>query len=66
MIKDNTEVLAVCSAITARHLLANDKTGKLSDALVVTSVVEDSDVIVVPRDEFLYYLKHGCSDFKDE
>ena len=65
MIKDNTEVLAVCNAITARHLLVNDKTGKLSDALVVTSVVEDSDVIVVPRDEFLYYLKHGCSDFKE-
>ena len=65
MIKDGTEVLAVCNAITARHLLSNDTTGHISDALVITSVVEDSDVIVIPRDEFLYYLEHGCSDFKE-
>ena len=66
MIKDNTEVLAVCNATTARHLLSNDITGRLPDALVITSVVEDEEVIVVPKDEFLYYLEHGCSDFKDE
>lgn len=65
MIKDNTNVLVVCNINTARHLLANDVTGKLSDALVVTSVVEDSDVIVIPRDEFLYYLEHGCCDFRE-
>lgn len=65
MIKDGTEVLAVCNAITAKHLLSNDTTGHISDALVITSVVEDSDVIVIPRDEFLYYLEHGCSDFKE-
>ena len=65
MIKDNTEVLVVCNINTARHLLANDVTGKLPDALVVTSVVEDSDVIVVPKDEFLYYLEHGCADFRE-
>lgn len=63
MIKDGTEVLAVCNVITAKHLLSNDTTGKLSDALVVTPVVEDSDVIVVPKDEFLYYLEHGCMLF---
>lgn len=66
MIKDDTEVLVVCNSITARHLLSNDTTGHLSDALVITSVVEDNETVVVPKDEFLYYLKHGCSDFKDE
>lgn len=65
MIKDNTDVLVVCNINTARYLLANDVTGKLSDALVVAPVVEDNDVIVVPRDEFLYYLEYGCSDFKE-
>lgn len=65
MIRDDTEVLVVCNAITAKHLLSNNTTGHISDALVITSVVEDSDVIVIPRDEFLYYLEHGCSDFKE-
>lgn len=65
MIKDNTEVLAVCNAITARHLLSNDTTGKLSDALVITPVVEGEEVIVIPKNEFLYYLEHGCSDFEE-
>ncbi len=65
MIKDNTDVLVVCNINTAKHLLVNDKTGKLSDALVVTPVIEDNDVIVIPKDEFLYYLEHGCSDFKE-
>ena len=63
MIKDDTEVLAVCNAETARHLLSNDATGHLSDALVITSVVEDNEVVVVPKDEFLYYLEHGCMLF---
>jgi len=66
LIKDDTNVLVVCNINTARHLLANDVTGKLSDALVVIPVIEDSDVIVVPKDEFLYYLEHGYADFKDE
>ena len=66
MIRDDTEVLVVCNAITARHLLSNDTTGYVPDALVITSVVEDDEVIVIPRDEFLYYLKHGCSDFTNE
>lgn len=65
MIKDDTEVLVVCNAETARHLLVTDTTGHLSDALVITSVVEDEEVIVIPKDEFLYYLEHGCSDFKE-
>lgn len=65
MIKDDTEVLAVCNAETARHLLAIDTTGHLSDALVITSIVEDEEVIVIPKNEFLYYLEHGCSDFKE-
>lgn len=63
MIKDDTEVLAVCNVETARHLLATDTTGHLSDALVITSVVEDDEIIVVPKDEFLYYLEHGCMLF---
>lgn len=63
MIKDNTNVLVVCNINTARYLLANDVTGKLSDALVITSVVEDSDVIVIPKYEFLYYLENGCNGF---
>ena len=63
MIKDDTEVLTVCNAETARHLLSNDTTGHLSDALVSTSVVEDNGVVVVPKDEFLYYLEHGCMLF---
>ena len=63
MIRDDTEVLVVCNAITARHLLSNDTTGHLSDALVVTSVVEDEEVIVIPKNEFMYYLEHGCDDF---
>lgn len=63
MIKDNTEVLVVCNATTARYLLANDKTGKLSDALVITSVVEEDEVVVIPKYEFLYYLEHGCDGF---
>lgn len=66
MIRDDTEVLVVCNAITARHLLSNDTTGHVPDALVITSVVEGDEVIVIPRDEFLYYLKHGCSDFTNE
>lgn len=66
MIKDDTEVLAVCNAETARHLLSNDTTGHLSDALVITSVIEGEEVIVIPKDEFLYYLEHGCSDFIGE
>ena len=63
MIRDDTEVLVVCNAITARHLLSNDTTGHLSDALVVTSVVEDEEVIVIPKNEFLHYLEHGCDGF---
>ena len=63
MIRDDTEVLVVCNAITARHLLSNDTTGHLSDALVVTSVVEDEEVIVIPKNEFMYYLEHGCDGF---
>ena len=63
MIRDDTEVLVVCNAITARHLLSNDTTGHLSDTLVVTSVVEDEEVIVIPKNEFMYYLEHGCDDF---
>ena len=63
MIKDDTEVLAVCNAETARHLLATDTTGHLSDALVITSVVENNEVVVVPKDEFLYYLEDGCGGF---
>ena len=66
MIKDDTEVLVVCNPTTTRHLLSNDTTGHLSDALVITSIIEDNEVVVVPKDEFLYYLEHGCSDFKDE
>ena len=65
MIKDDTEVLVVCNAITAKHLLANDSTGKLSDALVVTPVVEGEEVVVIPKNEFLYYLEHGCCDFRE-
>lgn len=65
MIRDDTEVLVVCNAITARHLLSNDTTGKLSDALVVTPVVEGEEVIVIPKNEFLYYLEHGCCDFRE-
>ena len=65
MIKDNTDVLAVCNVTTAQHLLATDTTGHISDALVITSVVEDDEVIVVPKDEFLYYLEHGCCDFRE-
>jgi len=63
MIRDDTEVLAVCNAETARHLLATDTTGHLFDALVITSVVEDDEIVVVPKDEFLYYLEHGCMLF---
>lgn len=63
MIKDDTEVLAVCNIKTARHLLSNDTIGHLSDALVITSVVEDDEIVVVPKDEFLYYLEHGCMLF---
>lgn len=63
MIKDDTEVLAVCNVETARHLLATDTTEHLSDALVITSVVEDDEIVVVPKDEFLYYLEHGCMLF---
>ncbi len=66
MIRDDTEVLVVCNAITARHLLSNDTTGHLSEALVITSVVEDEEVIVIPKDEFLHYLEHGCFDFTNE
>lgn len=66
MIKDDTEVLAVCNAVTAKYLLSSDTIGHFSDALVITSVLEDSDVIVIPKDEFLYYLKHGCSDFREK
>ena len=65
MIKDNTEVLAVCNAITAKHLLSNDTTGHLPDALVITSVVKGEEVIVIPKNEFLYYLEYGYSDFKE-
>ncbi len=65
MIKDNTEVLAVCNAVTAKHLLSNDTTGKLSDVLAVTPVVEGEEVIVIPKNEFLYYLEHGCCDFRE-
>ena len=56
MIKDDTEVLAVCNVTTAQHLLATDTTGHISDALVITSVLEDDEIVVVPRDEFLYIL----------
>ena len=63
MIKDDTEVLAVCNVTTAQHLLAIDTTGHISDALVITSVLEDDEIVVVPRDEFLYYLEHGCMMF---
>lgn len=66
MIKDDTEVLAVCNVETARHLLSNDTTGHFFDALVITSVIEGEEVIVIPKDEFLYYLEHGCSDFIGE
>lgn len=66
MIRDDTEVLVVCNAITAKHLLSNDTTGKLLDALVVTPVVEGEEVIVIPKNEFLYYLEHGCCDFIGE
>lgn len=65
MIKDNTDVLAVCNVTTAQHLLATDTTGHISDALVITSVLEDDEVVVVPRNEFLYYLEYGCCDFKE-
>lgn len=65
MIRDDTEVLVVCNAITAKHLLSNDTTGHLSNALVITSIVEGEEMIVIPKDEFLYYLEHGCSDFKE-
>lgn len=63
MIRDDTEVLVVCNASTARHLLSNDTTGHLSKALVITSVVEDEEVIVIPKNEFMYYLEHGCDGF---
>lgn len=63
MIRDDTEVLVVCNASTARHLLSNDTTGHLSEALVITSVVEDEEVIVIPKNEFMYYLEHGCDGF---
>ena len=66
MIKDDTEILVVCNTTMAKHLLSNDTTGRLSNALVITSVVEDKKAIVIPKDEFLYYLEHGCSDFTDE
>ncbi len=59
MIRDDTEVLAVCNPITAKHLLSNDTTGHLSNALVITSVIEEDEVIVIPKDEFLYYLERG-------
>lgn len=66
MIRDDTEVLVVCNVTTAQHLLATDTTGHISDALVITSVIEGEEVIVIPKDEFLYYLEHGCSDFIGE
>lgn len=65
MIRDDTEVLVVCNVITAKHLLSNDITGHIFDALVITSVIEGEEVIVIPKDEFLYYLEHGCSDFRE-
>lgn len=65
MIKDDTEILVVCNTTMAEHLLSNDTTGRLSNALVITSVVEDKKAIVIPKDEFLYYLEYGYSDFKE-
>ena len=55
--------LKVDIAIIITLVISNDTTGHLSDALVITSVVEDNEVVVVPKDEFLYYLEHGCMLF---
>lgn len=47
-------VLVVCSPADANYLLSKDK--KFLDALIITSVVPEGELTVIPKEEFLDYL----------
>ena len=66
MIKDDTEVLVVCSPEDAEYIIKHDKDKAMLNNLIITSVVPIGEVTVVPKNEFLYYLEHGCSDFEED
>lgn len=53
--KSDKNVLLVCHPVDAEYLLANNP--KLKDDLVITSAVPVGELTIVPKQEFLDYLK---------
>lgn len=53
-ISDDEAVLVVCNPVDASYLLSKDK--KFLDALLITSVVPEGELTVIPKEEFLDYL----------
>lgn len=51
---DNDEVVVFCSTTTAISLLKGDE--EIKEALVISSLIPDSDAIVVKKQEFLDWL----------
>lgn len=64
MIKDDTEVLVVCNPADAKYLIESNQKGFVLDNLIITSLVPIGELTVVPKDEFLYYLDNGCSEYE--
>lgn len=64
MIKDDTEVLIVCNPVDAKFLIESDQKGFILDNFIITSLVPIGELTVVPKDEFLYYLDNGCSEYE--
>ena len=54
MLNDDEMALAVCNPIDAKELRKN--TPEIEAALVITSVVEPGEIILVPMQEFIDYL----------
>lgn len=53
--RDDEIALVVCSPEDAKMLC--EKTPEIEDSLVITSVLDSGEMIMVPKDEFIKYLR---------
>lgn len=59
MIEYDEDVLIVCSPEDAEYLMISSTHPNIKDILVVTRILPVGELVVVPKDEFLEYLKNG-------
>ena len=55
--RDNEIVLVACNPVDAKMLMENEP--EIEDSLIITKVLDPGETIIVPKDEFIKYLREG-------